>query len=78
MLRWCQNVNVYNIENHYHFYADQEPKSRALSNIPSGKLKAGAISVSSTLNSKRNSKSCLKKGLKLSKMLRNPEERKYK
>lgn len=78
MLRWCQSVNVYNIENHYHFYGENEQKSRALSNIPSGKLKAGTISVSSTKNSKQNSKSCLKKGLKLSKTLINPEDKKGK
>lgn len=43
MLRWCQNVSVYNIENHYHFYNDHEPRSRALSSVASEKLRAGAI-----------------------------------
>ena len=69
MFHWCQNVNVYNVENHYHFYSDQYNKTPHLPDRAFEKLKVGLISVASAANPKHNSRSCSKKGLNLSKAL---------
>lgn len=68
MFHWCQKVNVYNIENHYHFYSNQEKEVKEPLNLSYKKLKVGSISFMST-NTKRSSKSCIKKGLNISKKL---------
>lgn len=68
MFHWCQKVNVYNIENHYHFYSNQEQEVKEPLNLSYKKLKVGSISFMST-NTKRSSKSCIKKGLNISKKL---------
>jgi hypothetical protein len=69
MFSWCQSINVYNIEKHYHIYCDQKHEHQLLSqsNPLSHPLKTGSISMTTSINSKPSSKSLLKKGLSLSK-----------
>ena len=77
MFPWCRSVNVFNIENHYHFYAESQPRKQPNNNISFSKLKVAPIEVLNADNSKRNSKSCTKRGLNLCKNLEsypNPEQ----
>lgn len=69
MFPWCRTVNVYNVENHYHFYADNCAIRHPSHNAVFTKLKAAPISVTRANSLARNSKSKTKKGLNLYKNL---------
>lgn len=69
MFHWCQNVSVFNIENHYHFYNEPTINSANRAQISYDKLKAAPISLTTSSNLGRSSKSCFKKGLNLTKKL---------
>jgi hypothetical protein len=43
MFHWCQNVNVYNVENHYHFYTDQQIRTPNIPEKAFEKLKVTPI-----------------------------------
>ena len=69
MFNWCQTINVFNIENHYHFYTQPKNNTSNRQRISFEKLKPAAISITNSANLIRTSKSCIKKGLNLSKKL---------
>ena len=69
MFDWCQKVNIYNIENHYHFYNGSPDPKQFFQSIHLSQLKAAPIRVSSSHSSKSKSMCSGKKGLCLSSKL---------
>ena len=66
MFDWCKKVEIYNIENHYHFYVQPKQSNIFKNTLQISKLKPAPIQISTHSPHKRNSHTAVKRGLKLS------------